>query len=132
MRFQLVKRRLTNSNSLIAHERDRPFQTGNRTAFVKPRCSTASSHLTPTGELGPTAIRRTSRTYGSKALQDRRTPSIKRPNRGSLRRLARNGSYFDSHGALMNPNSTARPMKSSAVLTPFPSADQSAAPPAKY
>ena len=42
--------------------------------------------------------------YGSKALQALRTPSIKRPNRGSLRRLARNGSYCPSHGALMIPN----------------------------
>ena len=42
--------------------------------------------------------------YGSNSLQAVRTASIMQPNRGSLRRLPRNGSYFDSHGALMNPN----------------------------
>ena len=42
--------------------------------------------------------------YGSNSLQAVRTASIMQRNRGSLRRLPRNGSYFDSHGALMNPN----------------------------
>src|SRR5262249_38808712 len=64
--------------------------------------------------------------YGSNARQAVRTASIMQRNRGSFRRLPRNGSYFDSHGALMNPNSTARSRKSIAASASFTSAKQSA------
>src|SRR5213595_1958437 len=64
--------------------------------------------------------------HGSNASQALRTRSIRRTNRGSPRRFARNGSYWESHGKLMKPNSTARSRQSIAWSRSFTSAKQSA------
>src|SRR5206468_6709224 len=64
--------------------------------------------------------------HGSNASHALRTRSIRPTNRGSPRRLARNGSYSESHGKLMKPNSTARSKKSIAASRSFTSAKQSA------
>src|SRR5439155_9571316 len=63
-------------------------------------------------------------THGSNASQALRTRSIRRTNRGSPRRFARNGSYSESHGKLMKPNSTARSQQSIAASRSFTSAKQ--------
>src|SRR3989442_1103752 len=63
---------------------------------------------------------------GSNASQALRTRSSRRTNRGSPRRFARNGSYSESHGKLMKPNSTARSQQSIAASRSFTSAKQSA------